>query len=181
VLVHAFDQAARVGRPALHILAVVPDEGRLWHRPSEGELEALEAQAKAALVEVVLRVMDDAVPAATRDTWQTRLHVRRGRPEEQIIDLAGEVNAELLVIGRYGHAARKHLGSTADRVVARAECPVLIVTGGRETVAAERQCPACVAIRAESDGEQWFCADHHGERVGVSVALHGSQLTRGGW
>ncbi len=183
VLVHAFDQAARTEHPAIHILSVVSDDHGLLHRPTEADLVALEERAKETLVVQVLRLLDDAVPAATRATWQTRLHVRRGRPEEEIIELAAEVGAGLLVLGRFGHSRRRRLGrlgSIADRVLAHAECPVLLVTGGRETTASDRQCPDCVHVRSESDGERWFCAQHHGERVGYSVLLHGSPLARGG-
>jgi nucleotide-binding universal stress UspA family protein len=184
VLVHAFDQAARLARPALHILTVVSDEHGLFDRPSETELAAREAHAKGAMVEQVLRLFEDAVVPAVRETWQTRLHVRRGRPEEEIIELAAEVGAELVVVGRFGHSRRRRrgrLGSIADGVVAQAECPVLVVTGGRDTTASDRQCPECVRIRAESDGERWFCQKHHSEeRVGHSVLLYGDSPSRGG-
>ena len=49
VLTHAFDQAVRQGRPALHVLAVVSDEPRRWHKPSAAELEAREEETKVAL------------------------------------------------------------------------------------------------------------------------------------
>ncbi len=129
----------------------------------------------------MLRVLEDAVPAATRADWHTRLHVRRGRPDEQIIELTEEVNADLLVLGRYGHAARGKLGSTADRILAEAECPVLLVSGVRDHSASDQQCPDCVAVRAESEGERWFCDAHHGGRVTSSVGLRGGTYARDGW
>jgi nucleotide-binding universal stress UspA family protein len=181
VLTHAFDQAVRQARPDLHVLAVVSDEARRWHKPTAAELEEREEETKAALAELVPRVIDDAVPEAARRDWKVRLHVRRGHPDEQIVELAEEVVADLLVIGRYGHASRRRLGSTADRVLAQAECPVLVVSGVRQRDDQPAQCPACVAVRATSDGERWFCDAHLGGRASSSVALLGGNFARGGW
>ncbi len=46
-----------------------------------------------------------------------------------ILKLAADLNAELLVIGGTGHSAfyERMLGSTAARVVHLAKCPVLVV------------------------------------------------------
>jgi nucleotide-binding universal stress UspA family protein len=56
-------------------------------------------------------------------------HIRAGRPYEQIINLAREINADLIVLSTRGHSGLKHLllGSTAERVVRSAPCPVLVV------------------------------------------------------
>jgi nucleotide-binding universal stress UspA family protein len=56
-------------------------------------------------------------------------HVLVGHPVRSIIDLAGELNADLLVIGATGHSAlyERMLGSRADRVIQLASCPVLVV------------------------------------------------------
>jgi nucleotide-binding universal stress UspA family protein len=56
-------------------------------------------------------------------------HVLVGHPERSIVDLAGELGADLLVIGATGHSAlyERMLGSRADRVIQLASCPVLVV------------------------------------------------------
>jgi nucleotide-binding universal stress UspA family protein len=56
-------------------------------------------------------------------------HVLIGHPVRSIIDLAGELGADLLVIGATGHSAlyERLLGSRADRVIQLASCPVLVV------------------------------------------------------
>ena len=56
-------------------------------------------------------------------------HIRAGRPYEQIINLAREINADLIVLSTRGYSGLKHLllGSTAERVVRSAPCPVLVV------------------------------------------------------
>ena len=56
--------------------------------------------------------------------------VRRGVPHRVLGDLATELGAGLIVVGATtGGAFHRLLGSTADRVLRRAACPVLIVRG----------------------------------------------------
>lgn len=58
------------------------------------------------------------------------LHVRRGAPHRMLADLAAEIGADLLVVGATGGGRlHRRLGSTADRVLRRAHCPVLVVRG----------------------------------------------------
>lgn len=56
-------------------------------------------------------------------------HIRGGRPYQEIIGLAREIAADLIVLSTRGHSGLKHLllGSTAERVVRGATCPVLVV------------------------------------------------------
>ncbi len=57
------------------------------------------------------------------------IHVEVGRAFDQICAVANELAADLLVIATHGHTGLKHLvlGSTAERVVQHAPCPVLVV------------------------------------------------------
>lgn len=54
---------------------------------------------------------------------------REGYPPDTIIDQADEVSADLIVLGTHGRTGLAHLllGSTAERVVQHARCPVLTV------------------------------------------------------
>ena len=56
-------------------------------------------------------------------------HVIGGRPYQEIIALAREIDAHLIVLSTRGQSGLKHLllGSTAERVVRSAPCPVLVV------------------------------------------------------
>ena len=62
-------------------------------------------------------------------TSAPRLHSRTGRAFDQICKVAGEICADLIVISTHGHTGVKHLvlGSTTERVVRHAPCPVLVV------------------------------------------------------
>ena len=67
------------------------------------------------------RMTCDAIPS------QTLLRV--GAPHLEIIQAAKEIGADLIVLSTHGHTGLAHvfLGSTAERVVRHAACPVLVV------------------------------------------------------
>jgi nucleotide-binding universal stress UspA family protein len=54
---------------------------------------------------------------------------RHGRPHEEIVGVAREMDVDLIVMGTHGRSGLSHilLGSTAERVVRNAPCPVLTV------------------------------------------------------
>lgn len=62
-------------------------------------------------------------------------HLRAGRPADEIIDLAEEVGAGLIVTGSRGGGGLQRLlmGSVSETVVRYAHCPVLVVRGKRTT------------------------------------------------
>jgi nucleotide-binding universal stress UspA family protein len=55
--------------------------------------------------------------------------VRIGKPYHEICSMAKTLGADLIVIATHGYTGLKHalLGSTAERVVRHASCPVLVV------------------------------------------------------
>ena len=57
--------------------------------------------------------------------------LRRGIPEDAIVQAANREDVDLIVMGTHGRrgAARLFLGSVAARVVATASCPVLTIRG----------------------------------------------------
>ncbi len=57
--------------------------------------------------------------------------VEVGRPDEVILKLAKSYGADLVVVGSHGYGTlgKMLIGSTADRVLRRAPCPVLVVRG----------------------------------------------------
>ena len=58
-----------------------------------------------------------------------KTHVVAGHPVRDIVDLARDLKADLLVVGASGHSALydRMVGSRADRIVHLAPCPVLVV------------------------------------------------------
>jgi nucleotide-binding universal stress UspA family protein len=55
--------------------------------------------------------------------------VKTGHAAQEILKHAGDMRAELIVIGARGHGTLKRmlLGSTAERVVRHAPCPVMVI------------------------------------------------------
>jgi len=53
--------------------------------------------------------------------------LRTGKPFVEIIETAKEEDADLIIISTHGHSGMEHIlfGSTADKVVRKAPCPVL--------------------------------------------------------
>lgn len=56
-------------------------------------------------------------------------HLRIGKPHQEIIATAEEVDADLIVISTHGHSGLKQLtlGSTTEKIICQARCPVLVV------------------------------------------------------
>ena len=61
----------------------------------------------------------------------------QGSIPDEILDLAREHSADLIVIGSHGHGALYHLivGSVANAILKQAQCPVLIVPSGHRAPA----------------------------------------------
>lgn len=77
----------------------------------------------------------------------TNIRVQVGFPTEEILGLARENGAGLIIIGTHGRKglARAFLGSTAEKVVRLAECPVFVVKESVPSIVNEEK------IDAESD------------------------------
>jgi universal stress protein A len=60
-------------------------------------------------------------------------YVRQGIPFHEISRAAEELKADLICISTHGYTGLKHvfMGSTAERVVRHAPCPVLVVREGK--------------------------------------------------
>jgi len=67
--------------------------------------------------------------AAKRKGLKVRTAMRRGQPHAEVVALAMDERAALVVLGTHGRGGldRALLGSVADRVVRLAPCPVLTV------------------------------------------------------
>lgn len=165
VLEHAFDQAARHDGADLHLVTVInnaADADRVKRWLAQTALEGVDAFS------------------AHRGSWRTRLHVRVGKADEEIPALAGEVAADLLVIGNYGvHGDRKPI---ASRIIERMPCATLVVGLEGQEVETVQQCPDCMAVRESSDGNRWFCDAHSSDvELRMTTLLPGSApLARGG-
>jgi len=73
--------------------------------------------------------LDDIAARLAKDGVTPQKFLRFGRPHDEIVKLAEELKADLIVMGTHGRTGLAHLlvGSVAERVVRTSKCPVLTV------------------------------------------------------
>jgi len=119
---HAADIAAR--RDAtVHVLYVVDDRAFLTlDDEMQGEaVEQLRTEGRLALSDAKQTLEAEGVAVETE--------LRRGDPGDEILDYAGDADADLVVMGtRRGDFENSMLGSVSREVVTAADVPVLTVS-----------------------------------------------------
>lgn len=147
-LVHVWTEIPPTAYPALSVV----DHAHLYEEEAR---RLLEAEAER------VRRCGGAVAAA---------HLREGRPPEEIVALAEELDADLIVIGSRGLGPVKRLvtGSVSEGVAAHAPCPVLVMRG-------EGQWPPKRVVVGDDSSEAAARASelaaNFGELFGASVTL----------
>jgi universal stress protein A len=70
-----------------------------------------------------------ASSAQSAGVRQVHSAIRQGLASHEIVDAARDLDVDAIVIGTHGYTGWKHfcIGSTAERVVRAAPCPVLVV------------------------------------------------------
>ncbi len=81
-------------------------------------------------VEMDKRASEELEKLASREIskdLRVKTLVKSGKPFIEIIDTATEENVDLIIISTHGHTGVEHIlfGSTAEKVVRKAPCPVL--------------------------------------------------------
>jgi nucleotide-binding universal stress UspA family protein len=110
----------------LHLITVGPDYPlyELPEHPADFEdvLRKNRREAKEMLEQQAKRIEEWG--ASVKET-----HLREGRAAEEIVEVAEELGAGLIVMGSRGHGRlrRALMGSVSDAVVRHAHCPVTIV------------------------------------------------------
>jgi universal stress protein A len=126
-IAHAFRIAEPNGASVLllHVLDARPPVNPLYAHyypiPTPEQNRLAENEARSAL--------RARVPAELRDSERIELLVTHGTPAQEILRVAEERRASLIVIATHGRTGLLHLvlGSVAERVVRSAPCPVLVV------------------------------------------------------
>jgi len=79
---------------------------------------------------------------------ETSICVEVGPPTEEILAMASVTNTGLIIVGTHGRKGLAHviLGSTAEKIVQMAECPVFVVKEGHTSTAHEEE----IAAEAEA-------------------------------
>ena len=117
----AIQRSARI-----HALSVI-DRG-VFLTLEEGLTDAVDEELTANAERAVKAVTD----AATAADLENEGVVRRGRPGEEIIAYADEIDAELIVMGSRGANGheRQMLGSVSQDVITETDCQTLVIPLG---------------------------------------------------
>jgi nucleotide-binding universal stress UspA family protein len=131
----------------LHVVYVGPNVGERFElsdttsvlgpqiiidKPSPEERFRLEQEARNILVEQVKKIEN-------LGGWVAQSHLRMGKPDAEVVSLAEELDAGLIVIGSRGRGGirRALMGSVSDSVVRHAHCPVMVVRAEEERTGAQ--------------------------------------------
>jgi nucleotide-binding universal stress UspA family protein len=61
----------------------------------------------------------------------TKAHLRTGEPDAEVVGLAEDIGADMIVVGSRGTSPlRRPIGSVSSSIATHAHCPVLIARGG---------------------------------------------------
>ncbi len=104
----------------LHVVEALPPTPELSERDTEAVRAEVHEEAAKELSSWRASVVSKASVKAI---------VREGTPYREIVAAADEDNVDLIIIGTHGRTGMAHLlmGSTTERVVRHARCPVLVV------------------------------------------------------
>jgi nucleotide-binding universal stress UspA family protein len=154
-VVHTASQLAlTLGRAEVHFLHVVEP-------PTVVET----AGGKAERIREARTFVDGAASrVAERFRGKVSGHVAFGRSREQILQLASDLEADLVVVGshRKSTAGRWLLGSVSQAIVADAPCPVLVARPKTSSTAPEilPPCRQCLEVQRTSHGDRLWCTQH---------------------
>ncbi len=129
--------------------------------------------------EIGERLKDEVKRRFSIDLRARDCHFRIGRPVPEICATAQKLNADLIVLATRGRTGIKHLmsGSTAEKVVGHANCPILVVREGARTPTkadAERVALRRILVPVDFSGcarEGARYASAFAERVGADLLL----------
>ena len=107
---------------AVHVVAVGPVPE---YAETQDEVDEADEQAEA----IYRERLDEALAWLKSRGVAATSHVAHGKPGEQILRVSEGFRADLIILGAHLHhpVRRRILGATADKIVDRAECSVLIV------------------------------------------------------
>jgi len=170
---YAFGQAARVARaiPGSQIHLVHVFEGAL----DEARRAQLEAQLR-------LYVNEKAASLGGLRGVSVGIHLRVGDTVREIVQLASDVGATMVVIGSNTriHLESWTVGTVAKRLILWAACPVLVAgpkpAPFHHEPKIEPPCAACERTRAASNRAVWWCERHAHHAASAHVFSYQREL-----
>jgi nucleotide-binding universal stress UspA family protein len=116
--------AARAPFHVLHVVCVIDPKAAIPSIPSYNGIDDMYAARVQAALAAEIQGELDGTEVATRVHFF--VHARIGAPEDQILELAREVGADLIIVGskRLTGVERLLVGSVSERIVREAGCTV---------------------------------------------------------
>jgi nucleotide-binding universal stress UspA family protein len=115
----------------IHVFGIAPVGTPVYLEATDIQGEALEEEAEERISEQRAREVLQEEVEKVRSAGGTvvEAHLMEGRIGPQIVALAEQIGAGLIVMGSRGHGGirRALMGSVSDAVVRHAHCPVLVV------------------------------------------------------
>ena len=163
---YAFERAGQLAR------AIPGSQIHLLH-VFEKVLDA--AQRNQILGQLRLYVNEKATSLGGLVGVTVGIHLRAGDPVREILQLATDIRANLIVVGtRKGpHLNSWLLGAVAHRLLHSTACPVLVAGPNPPPVPhapeIEPACPDCLSARSKATGASWWCPRHAGHAIRAHV------------
>lgn len=124
--VFAINTAVRNTGCELHLLHVIPEPpAQFWKGYIYEVDEDVDARARREIDEKLADVYRPRVPRDVRMVIAMRI----GEAGHQILEYAREQDVDLIIVGRQGagKVGKILFGNVSERVVRKAECPVLVI------------------------------------------------------
>ncbi|CAN5871520.1 hypothetical protein BH11MYX2_BH11MYX2_08540 [soil metagenome] len=130
-VLRAVEIACRAPQNVLHIVAAIEPRSGLAILPPDGPVDYL----YAGRIEKIVGERMTAAFAGRKSSAEVQfyVHARIGHPANEILQIAEELGADLIMIGSHGKTGleRLVLGSVSERVVREAKCPVMVARAKR--------------------------------------------------
>ena len=159
VLQTAARQAAISTSGELHVVHVIPGD-------AAGSLRGDDVLRLSNLTDDVrakLALLAADLPATVK---RIVLHIRLGKADVEIAQLASDIGADMVVVGNHGHTGleRLVLGSVGGSLVQHAPCPVLVCRA-KAGAPWEQILPPCTDCRAvqQSTGRKTLWCERHAQ------------------
>ncbi len=158
--VDANRSAEQVVAAAARIATMPGAELHLVHVIEAPEINHLTKQLEEA------RAIVERASASLPADREYTVHLAAGEPAAQILQVAANVHADMIVIGtrEMSTLERFLLGSVVEPVTRRAQCPVYVVRNKdyhtRDLKEIQPPCADCLAKQRETNGAELWCARH---------------------
>jgi nucleotide-binding universal stress UspA family protein len=131
VLARAVALVSRAPSHILHFVTAIDSHAGIPALPHKGPVDHRYADEVRDLLSEEIRKAFGTTPIP--EEIHFFVHARIGKPAEEIMGLAADVGADLIMVGTHGYTGVQRLlmGSTAEQVVRTAGCPVIVARAKR--------------------------------------------------